>query len=590
METPLKTHPGKTDDDNRMAVDLNKTSQTKNQSDISNNILTDLTFEPYEYRIHRRKKNFKPNLTLQHFESLFGINNWSRYLVLKTSGKITSAKLENILLTHCSTKDMSFRPIQPNEWLIQTTTKAQSDIYQSLNDIEGIEVSVKKHDTLNSIQGTVILPDIEDEDNLPNKALLLDSLQKRYSNVQDLEIYEIPSKNSSSSRKLKIGKIKFEGQTLPDKIKIQGQSRELRPFIPKPLQCKMCSKYGHSEKRCYGKPVCAFCSSEDHMTKWNCGTPKCVNCGSEHHARSKQCAFYTYNTELKLLVDRTGMSFKEARLELKARGFQDPARNPLFKAKVKNIVSEKALNIYKETLIPVSNSKTEKIPVNRTNSKTKEPVATSNFFDILSITPEDPEDNQSEISNEVNEVIKEVKVNQNPYKKRSFEKLSPVKAEDKIPSRSVKPKIIREATPKIEDVDKVEEKITPSPVFPTKFKTLVNPSKIKTHGEKCQCIDCVAKELRKQSMSSHTSSCGCHDCFLQECNLINPLTKDKLINVIRNFISFKEMPEITQLESHHPECMCKDHLLFYKKNKVSVSDKFLKKQSTKESSLTVTTD
>ena len=91
-------------------------------------------------------------------------------------------------------------------------------------------------------------------------------------------------------------------------------------------------------------------------------------------------------------------------------------------------------------------------------------------------------------------------------------------------------------------------------------------------------------------MSSHTSSCGCHDCFLQECNLINPLTKDKLINVIRNFISFKEMPEITQLESHHPECMCKDHLLFYKKNKVSVSDKFLKKQSTKESSLTVTTD
>ena len=176
-------NPGPLVDDHGMAMDLNENSQTKNQKDVGKNSQTGLTLEPYEFRIPRKKKNFKPNPTLQHFESLFGIDNWSRYLVLKTSKKITSAKLENILLTHCSTKEMSFRPVKSNEWLIQTTTKAQSDIYQSLSDIEGIEVSVKKHDTLNSIQGTVILPDIEDEDDLPNKALLLDSLKKRYNNV-----------------------------------------------------------------------------------------------------------------------------------------------------------------------------------------------------------------------------------------------------------------------------------------------------------------------------------------------------------------------------------------------------------------------
>ena len=84
---------------------------------------------------------------------------------------------------------MSFRLVRPNEWLIETTSKNQSEMFQSLSNMEDIEVTIKKHDTLNSIQGTVILPSIEDENELPNKSILLDSLEKRYNNVEDVEIY-----------------------------------------------------------------------------------------------------------------------------------------------------------------------------------------------------------------------------------------------------------------------------------------------------------------------------------------------------------------------------------------------------------------
>merc|ERR1711915_436873 len=69
-----------------------------------------------------------------------------------------------------------------------------------------------------------------------------------------------------------------------------------------------------------------YCGSEEHTTQWNCSDPKCVNCGQNHHARSKECMYYIYNTELKLLQERTGMSIKEAKLELKVRGIQDPAK------------------------------------------------------------------------------------------------------------------------------------------------------------------------------------------------------------------------------------------------------------------------
>ena len=569
-------------------------SQPGNQ----NHDQTGLTLEPYEFKFPKKKKSFRPNPMLQHFESLFGIDNWSRYLVLKTSNKITSAKLENILLSHYSSKEMSFRLIKPNEWLIHTTTKAQSEIYQSLNEIEGIDVSVKKHDTLNSIQGTIILPNIDDEHDLPNKDLLLDSLKKRYSNVQDLEIYEIPSRNNS--RTLRIGKIKFEGQVLPDKIKIQGQSCELRPFIPKPLQCKMCSKFGHTDKKCRGNPVCAYCSSEDHLTKWNCGTPKCINCGLEHHARSKQCAFFTYNTELKLLVDRTGMSIREAKLELKARGFQDPARNPLFKNKVRNIIPQKALNIYKDNIMNKKSKETIN-PAEKIDDPGKESVLTYNFFNILSDNLEDvtSDNSQSEVIR--NEVAKE-KADEIVKKKRTFEKLSPIKTNDNV-NRSVRPKIIRENAQRANEISDKDEEITPSLVLPTKFKNTneeitpspVFPTKLKntnakTLDKKYQSTKCFTKQADKQSTPTHSSTCGCHDCFVKECLLMKPLSKDKLINIIRNFLANKELLDISELESHQPDCMCKHHLIFYKKNKIAVLDRFISKQNCEENSPSVSTD
>ena len=287
------------------------------------------TFKPYNPQ-RPKKTKFRPDPTLIHFETLFGNESWSRYLIFKTEAELTAAKLENILLTTCPTKELSFRSTGNKEWLVETTTKLQSETYQSLDNMNGIKVSVQRHDKLNSIEGTVILPPNNDSDGLPEETLLLQSLKLRYPNVESLKVYEIPSKKKAGS-KLRIARIKFEGQVLPSNIKIEGQKRELLPYLPKPLQCRNCSKYGHTHSKCRNPSKCAFCGSEDHETTWNCGTPKCLNCGQNHHARSKTCPFYIYNTELKLLMSRSGMSILEAKLELKSKGFLDPARNPTYR-------------------------------------------------------------------------------------------------------------------------------------------------------------------------------------------------------------------------------------------------------------------
>ena len=344
-----------------LSTPLEHSLESPNQVEPEENISNIVTLKPFK-GLGRPKIKRKPHPTLIHFESLFGSDSWSRFLVMKTDRKITPPRLEYHLLKRCPTKEISFRLVKENEWLVETTTRQQSESLLSLTSIDGVQVQVTKHVNLNSIKGTVVLPTYDDDNEEEiDKKMLLESLQMRYSNVEDLDLYSIPNKKYPGSF-LKIAKIKFQGQNLPSKIIVFGQNRELRPFVPSPLQCKNCSKYGHTAKKCQNQPVCAYCSSSEHETKWNCGQPRCINCGQDHHSRSKECCFYLYNAELKILQDRTGLSIKEAKLELRVRGFKDPSKNPLFKTKVQqntkpNVAAQSQRNVQSENMV-ISDGKT----------------------------------------------------------------------------------------------------------------------------------------------------------------------------------------------------------------------------------------
>ena len=533
--------------------------------------------EPFRKEQSRPKRSrYRLDPTLVHFDHLFGAENWSRFLVLKTGSPITAAKLEHILLTTHASRDMSFRPIRANEWLIETTTKAQSEKYQSLSQINGVEVTVTKHDQLNSIQGTVVLPQMLNEDGIPERLTLLESLQKRYPNVQDIEIYEIKQRKDPT-KKLRIAKIKFEGQDLPQDIKIEGQKREIRPFVPKPLQCRRCSKYGHTDKRCLNSEICAYCGSSEHQTKWNCGTAQCSNCGQNHHARSKECIFYIYNTELKLLVSRTGMSIQEAKLELKARGLKDPGRNPLYKTSVRSNISHKAIGIdikhnlpntslIEENIIPKiskENQTSKALELNASNIKI------SNAYEIL-----------SNIDNEIDCEDSQEETEDSKRNKRNSDSLTPPKSLNKV-AKSVRPRIKRDHERSVELTE--NEDLSPSPIFTPKFKTIKN-SKTKLKMKEISQMEDESNIATPDY--DHESSCGCHSCFVQVCSEENKLSKDSLRNIIQNFISNKKMEKEENLNSHTSECLCVEHLKFYRKNKVKVLDKILNKHNENESNLT----
>ena len=483
-------------------------------------IQTMFPYNPMEHTESRHKRNYKKKMNpyIEEFEKLFGPEVWNKYLTMKTQNPMKAAEVEYHLLKIHPTKNLTFRRKNPsvdlNTWLIETTTQEQTEAFLKLNQLGKTKVEIKSLEYLNTISGTVLLSDENWIDNIPDEDYIKNSLNQRGHEVKNVKIYKTTSRNTERTNR--IANITFTGQTLPQKVCIEGIVCTVRPHVPKPLQCGKCSKFGHLKIYCRNQnPRCAFCASQDHHDQWNCGTPKCINCGEEHHSRAKTCKFYQYNTELKLLRNRSILSVNQAKQELEMRGFKDPAKDPQIRQIIKinqgkteeNTNQELSKNIPQHKLREwqqtgpndTRNKKTslEKYPNGQQISNSS--LIQSNQFDALMDLNdcEETEDNNEKESEKEN-VTKEVRFNsENTSNVQTQDLNQKLENQEKENSngKNMKSKEIQPVYTIIE-----ETPLTPSPVIVRTGKRQLSPDHQKNeidHTEECQCIECMTIDIEK---------------------------------------------------------------------------------------------
>ena len=90
-------------------------------------------------------------------------------------------------------------------------------------------------------------------------------------------------------------------------------SKRVEAFIPNPLRCFRCQKFGHNQKICRGIQRCGKCNGTDHNEETCQNATYCGNCSGNYLARDKICPIWRKEYEIQRKKVLEGVSFKEAR-------------------------------------------------------------------------------------------------------------------------------------------------------------------------------------------------------------------------------------------------------------------------------------
>lgn len=142
--------------------------------------------------------------------------------------------------------------------------------------------------------------------------------------LKDEEITEgLKSQGVIETRRIKIKRddqlidtnsfiLTFSTKRIPENIKVLFEKIQVRPYIPNPMRCHGCHRYGHGQATCRRPAACYKCGSTDHTQDCS-GQAKCINCGGAHPASSKECPVWAVEKEICAIKAREGLSFPEAR-------------------------------------------------------------------------------------------------------------------------------------------------------------------------------------------------------------------------------------------------------------------------------------
>jgi len=101
-------------------------------------------------------------------------------------------------------------------------------------------------------------------------------------------------------------------KTVPESIKVGYLNFKVHQFIPQPLRCYKCQRFGHTATSCHGKERCVKCGGEHKEDICPQENQKCCNCGGDHRANSKECEKYQQEKKTLQIKTEQKISYAQA--------------------------------------------------------------------------------------------------------------------------------------------------------------------------------------------------------------------------------------------------------------------------------------
>ena len=252
---------------------------------------------------------------------MFGPENWVKYFEIKSS--LDDFELYNTLAKKVGC-DITFRN-QNDIRIIEASNIEQSRKLEEIVGAEDPSFPIRKNETLNVCQGTIVIPNdtfIGNKEFSECSGKIKENLEMQGFEIKTVTTYTRPPR-SNRKYPLRIAKITFEGRALPNTVVIGGQRLSVREYFPAPYQCNKCWKFGHGIKYCQSNQfVCPICGLQGHQ-KIECTETTlrlCKNCQGNHPAFSKSCPMYKIEQLIAKTRFKEGLSYQAAKNKLKQNG------------------------------------------------------------------------------------------------------------------------------------------------------------------------------------------------------------------------------------------------------------------------------
>ena len=169
-----------------------------------------------------------------------------------------------------------------------------------------IPVKTYPHANLNSTKGVIKAPVL--------KGQSVEHIQEHLAKSGVTHVKRVTIRKDNKEIETNTLILTFNKPDLPPAFKIFYRYIKVEPYIPNPLRCYKCQKFGHHETKCTAQNnTCSNCAENHTKTECTSAKPKCANCGEEHPSSSNKCSVWLREKEVTTIKYTRGISFPEAR-------------------------------------------------------------------------------------------------------------------------------------------------------------------------------------------------------------------------------------------------------------------------------------
>ena len=202
----------------------------------------------------------------------------------------------------------STKRLRDGSFLVECGKRAQAQNLLRTNRFIDRPVRVSIHKTLNSSRGVIRCRDLADMSEVEIRDELKDQGVVGVNRVTLKKEGKVIPTNTLF--------LTFGSPELPKEITVGYLKVKVALFVPNPMRCFSCNKFGHTSQRCKFAAKCTDCGKDKH--EGQCEGPKlCSNCHGPHASSAKDCP--VWQKEIQRVRVEKRISFPEARQLVEAR-------------------------------------------------------------------------------------------------------------------------------------------------------------------------------------------------------------------------------------------------------------------------------